>query len=416
MGILKRETDKKVLGVFRVLLGLVEPWRMVAVEIRDEEKLVEIEVEWPEGLKATCPECRRACTVYDYQGMRWWRHLDTMGHTTRLCCRVPRSDCPEHGVKTVAVPWAGAGSRFTMEFEDRSVKLLLIAQSQSAAAEHLALNWHQVHRIQAAAVRRGLQRRSTEQISRVGLDEKSFGRGHHYGTVLTDLDQRRVLEVVEHREQSSAEKALESLPAEQRGKLTAVALDMWPAFINAARSKAPNADLVHDRFHIMKHLNEAVDKVRRQEHAELSADSLDWLSGRKYLFLKSPSAWKVEEKAHFKELRSKDLKVTKAWGVRESFQHFWSFDTRIGARSFFDQWHCAANATDLTPIQKVAAMFLDHINGLLSYAVHKITNAVTEGFNSKIQMIKSSARGFRSFENYRIAILFHCGKLNLYPQ
>jgi len=289
-------------------------------------------------------------------------------------------------------------------------------QSQSAAAQFLELDWHQVHRIQAAAVHRGMQRRNTEQIKRVGLDEKSFGRGHHYETVLTDLDHRRVLEVVEHREQKSAEKALCSLPAEQRAQLEVVALDMWPAFMNAANTQAPNADLVHDRFHVMKHLNEAVDKVRKQEHAELSKESLDWLTGQKYLFLKSPSTWKKDEKACFKELRSKDLKVTKAWSVRESFQHFWSFDTRVGARSFFDRWRRSALATNLAPIKKVAAMFLDHLTGLLSYAVHKVSNAVTEGFNSKIQMIKSAARGFRSFENYRIAILFHCGKLDLYPQ
>lgn len=398
-----------------MLLGLPEPWRMVAVEIAEEEKRVEIEVEWPDTVKVACRECHRACGIYDHQGARWWRHLDTMGHTTRVCCRVPRSDCPDHGVKTVALPWATGRSRFTLEFEGKSVRLLLIAQSQSAAAEYLQLSWPQMHRIEASAVERGLQRRRTEHISRVGLDEKSFGRGHHYGTVLTDLDHRRVLEVVEHREQSSAEKALESLPAEQRAQLTVVALDMWPAFMNAARSKAQNADLVHDRFHVMKHLNEAVDKVRKQEHAELSQESVDWLTGRKYLFLKSPSSWKAEEKAHFKELRSKDLKVTKAWGLRENFQHFWSFNTRVGARSFFDQWRSAAIITGLPPIQKVASMFLNHITGLLSYAVHKVTNAVTEGFNSKIQMIKSAARGFRSFENYRIAILFHCGKLDLYP-
>ena len=196
---------------------------MVAVEIKEAEKLVEIEVEWPETVKVSCPECARGCGIYDHQGKRWWRDLDTMGHTTRLSCRVPRSECPEHGVKTVMVPWAGVGSRFTLEVEARSVELLLIAQSQSAAAEYLELGWHQVHRIQAAAVERGLRLRSTEQVKRVGLDEKSFGRGHHYGTVLTDLDHRRVLEVVEHRKQSSAEKALCSLTAEQRGQLEVVA-------------------------------------------------------------------------------------------------------------------------------------------------------------------------------------------------
>lgn len=413
---MQQETDKKVMGVFRTLLGLPEPWRMVAIQIKEEEKTVQIEVEWPQNIKVACPQCQRACAIYDHQGMRWWRHLDTMGHTTMLCSRVPRSECPEHGVKTVAVPWAGSGSRFTMAFEQMAVEVLLIAQSQQAAAGLVRLNWHQVHHIQAAAVARGLQRRDTGQIKRVGLDEKSFGRRHHYGTVLTDLDGARVLEVVEHREEASARKALGSLPARQREGIEVVALDMWPAYMNAAKTKAPNADLVHDRFHVMKHINEGVDTVRKQEHAELSQQALDWLTGQKYLFLKAPARWKAQEKAHFKELRDKDLKVTKAWGMRESFQHFWDFGTRVGARSFFDQWHRVVARSGLKPMQKVADMCLEHICGLLGYAVHKITNAMTEGFNSKIQMIKSGARGFRSFESYRIAILFHCGKLNFHPQ
>lgn len=388
---------------------------MIAVEVKDAEKLVEIEVAWPENIKVPCPDCNRACSVYDHAGVRWWRHLDTMGHTTRLCCRVPRSECPEHGVKTIQVPWASGSSKFTLEFEATAVELLLVARSQSQASSYLHLSWHQVHRIQEAAVSRGLERRSTNRIRRVGLDEKSFGRGHHYGTVLSDLDGRRVLEVVEHREQASAEQALSSLPEEQRQQLEVVALDMWPPFMAAAATKAPNADIVHDRFHVMKHLNEAVDKVRKEEHADLSADAVDWLKGRKYLFLKSPESWRREEKACFQELQGRDLKVTKAWGVRENFQHFWSFDTRVGARQFFDRWHRAANATKLKPITAKARMLHDHLPGLLSYSIHKITNAVTEGFNSKIQMIKSAARGFRSFANYRLAILFHCGKLDLYP-
>lgn len=388
---------------------------MIAVEIKEGEKVVEIEVEWPADTKVACPECGRRCGVYDHAGARWWRHLDTMGHTTRVCCRVPRSDCPEHGVRTVDVPWATGSSKFTLEFEARSVELLLAARSQSQAAGFLRLGWRQVHEIQERAVARGLERRSTEQIERVGLDEKSFGRGHHYGTILTDLDQRRVLEVVEHREQASAERALESLPAAQREQLTVVAMDMWPAFMNAAATRAPNANIVHDRFHVMKHLNEAVDKVRKREHAELSKESLDWLSGRKYLFLRSPKDWKHEEKICFRELRQKDLKVTKAWGLRESFQHFWTFTTRVGARAFFDRWEAQALAVKLQPVTAVTTMLAKHLPGLLSYAVHRVTNAVTEGFNSKIQMIKSAARGFRSFANYRIAILFHCGKLDLYP-
>ena len=413
---MKRETDRHVLSFFQNLLELKAPWRVVAVELKNEERCVEIEVEWPESYKVPCAECGRACAVYDHAGVRWWRHLDTMNRTTRICSRVPRSDCPEHGVKTLEVPWASARTRFTVEFETQTIDLLLLARSQSQAAQHLELSWHQVHDVQAAAVERGLERRDLDDIERVGLDEKSFGRGHHYGTVLSDLDHHRVLEVVEHREQASAQQALGALPPAQLAKIKVVALDMWPAFMGAAAVSVPQADLVHDRFHVVKHLNEAVDTVRKQEHAELSESSQDWLTGRKYLFLKNPDDWKKEEKQCFKELRKKDLKVTKAWGVRESFQSFWLFSSKTAARAFFRRWLKKAKARDLPAVTKVATMLEKHLAGLLNYITHHVTNAVTEGFNSKIQLIKSCARGFRTFGNYRIAILFHCGKLELHPQ
>ncbi len=239
-------------GFSQKLLELADPWRVVAVELKDEDDSVAIDVEWPSSFKAPCPECGRSCAVYDHAPMRWWRHLDTMNRTPRLGCRVPRSECPTHGVRTMLVPWAEAGSRFTAEFEAQVVDLLLLARSKSQPAQHLELNWHPVHAVQAAAVQRGGWRRDTEKIARGGLDEKSFGRGHHYGTVLTDLDHRRVLKVVEHRTQASA----------QRARIKVVALDMWPALMGAAAVPVPQADLIHDRFHLMKHLNEGVDTVR----------------------------------------------------------------------------------------------------------------------------------------------------------
>ena len=413
---MKRKTDRHVRSFFQNLLELKAPWRVIAVELQEAERCVEIEVAWPDSYKVPCAECGRACGVYDHAGVRWWRHLDTMNRTTRICSSVPRSDCPEHGVKTMAVPWANESSRFTLEFDTQVIDLLLLARSQSQAARHLELSWHQVHEVQAAAVARGLARRNVEDLERVGLDEKSFGRGHHYGTVLSDLDNHRVLEVVEHREQASAERALGALPPAQLAKIKVVALDMWPAFMAAATVTVPQADLVHDRFHIVKHLNDAVDVVRKQEHAELSESSQDWLTGRKYLFLKNPDDWKKEEKQCFKELQKKDLKVTKAWGVRENFQSFWRFSSKTAGRAFFREWLAKAKACDLPPVTKVATMLQKHLPGLLNYLKHHVTNAVTEGFNSKIQMLKSCARGFRSFGNYRIAILFHCGKLQLHPQ
>jgi transposase len=104
-GDMKRQADRNVTGFLQKLLELEDPWRVVAVELKDEDRSVEIEVEWPASYKAPCPECGRACAVYDHAAMRWWPHLDRMNRTTRLGCRVPRSGCPTHGVKTMQVPW-----------------------------------------------------------------------------------------------------------------------------------------------------------------------------------------------------------------------------------------------------------------------------------------------------------------------
>lgn len=353
---MKRETSPQVLGVFRTLLGLEEPWRLVSVELHEEPKRVDMEVEWPASFKVACPGCGRACATYEHTGARWWRHLDTMGHLTRLCCRVPRCECPEHGVLTVQVPWAAGASRFTEQFECSAISLLLVASNQKQARGHMRLSWGQTHRIQCGAVRRGLARRDNEGLRHVGLDEKSFGKGHHYGTVLSNLDASCVLEVVEHRTEQSARAALGSLGAGQLEKIEAVAMDMRGPFMNAAALKAPQAGVVHDRFHVIKHLNEAVDAVRKREHAELSAQACDWLTGRKHLFLKSPENWKKEEQSCFKQLQGRDLQVTKAWGAGESFQRFWAFETREGARSFFDQWHEQAKGLGLEAVSKVADM------------------------------------------------------------
>jgi len=318
-------------------------------------------------------------------------------------------------VKTAAVPWANESSRFTVEFETQVIDLLLLARSQSQAARHLELSWHQVHDVQAAAVERGLARRSVEESSGSDSMKKSFGRGPLRNGPERSGSQSgagsRGTPGASVRPAGFRSAARGAVGEDQGRRAGHVA-----GLHECATVTVPQADLVHDRFHVVKHLNDAVDTVRKQEHAELSESSQDWLTGRKYLFLKNPADWKAEEKQCFKELRKKDLKVTKAWGVRETFQSFWLFSSKTAARAFFRKWLTTARECDLPPVTKVATMLEKHLSGLLNYITHQVTNAVTEGFNSKIQMIKSCARGFRSFGNYRIAILFHCGKLELHPQ
>jgi transposase len=177
----------------------------------------------------------------------------------------------------------------------------------------------------------------------------------------------------------------------------------------------PQAALVHDKFHVAKHLNEAVDQVRRQEHKQLLAQGDETLKGTRQLWLFNPMHLNPEQATTFKQLIYSGLKVARAWAIKELFSKLWEYVYEGSARRFFKQWFGWASRSRLKPMVKVARMIKSHLENILTYLRHPITNAVTEGLNSKIQAIKSNARGFRSFKNYRIRILFFCGKLALHP-
>ena len=402
--------------LYRQLMGLQEPWKVTEVKVDFEGLKVDIWVEWSLEQQGVCPECGVACRIYDHREERQWRHLDTMQFQTIVHCRIPRVNCPEHGTKSMEVGWAEKHSRFTALFERLSIDVLLGCQNQSKARELLKLSWDEVHLIQEKAVQRGLERRVAGERKHLGVDEKSFLKGHQYATILSDLDNPRVLDVARDRKEDSLGELLNKISEPQRDNIEAVALDMWEPFINAVEQYLPQADIVHDKFHIAKYLGEAVDKVRKKENRSLVKAEDDTLKGTKYLWLTNPNNWTEPQQALFNELKDKGLKIGRAWSIKEMFSGLWEYRYEKPARKFFKQWFWWATHARLKPMAEVAKKLKRHLDNILTYLKHRITNAVAEGLNSKIQQIKSAARGFRKFENFRIAILFFCGKLDMYPQ
>lgn len=252
------------------LLGIDESWRVESVDLRLEERRVEIRLGHV-GSGVSCPECGHACGLADHAGERRWRHLDTMQFTTELAAPLPPCLCLQHGVKTIVPPWAGKHSRFTLLFEAFAIEVLQACRMVRAAADLLGLSWDAAQTIMERAVDRGLRRRETTPVGHLGIDEKVFAKGHDYITVLTDIDGSRVLEVAPARTQAAAEAVLQSLTVEQRQEVQAVAADMLPAYTEAVARQTPQADLVHDKFHVSKHLGEAIDQVRRAENKALQA-------------------------------------------------------------------------------------------------------------------------------------------------
>lgn len=401
---------------YALLLGLKSPWKVSKVNLElDQSRVVIDVVHGPANV--ACPDCGKLSSQRDLAPSRSWRHLDTMNFETIIQARVPRCNCPDCGVKTVAVPWAGKHSRFTLMFEAFAIEVLRMAGSLEAGRVFLGLSWDSAHAIMERAVERGLSRRDISEVEHIGIDEKSFLKGHNYLTALNDLEGGRVLDVVAGRTEEACRKLIgDALPGYgNRFGIQAVAVDMWPAFGNAIKAMLPNASIVYDRFHISGYLGGAVDQVRRAEHKQLLREGDDILTGSRYSVLRSAETRTEKHQGVLDAICGRNLKTSRAWAIKESFASFWQARNRAFAELIFDDWYGWAVRSKLKPVAKVAKMLRKHLEGLLSYFEHPITNGVSEGLNSKIQSIKASARGFRNFANYRIRILFTCGKLDLMP-
>lgn len=257
--------------------------------------------------------------LYDHQPERKWRHLDTCQYQTILHAEPPRSECRDHGVRAIKLAWAEPSRRFTALFEALAIEWLKAA-SQKAVAGLLKLSWDEIHGIMERAVKRGLERRKAEVVRKIGVDEKAFRKGHSYLTLGNDLIRARVLYVAEDRKQSSLDGFWETLTAEPIGGIDAVAMDMWDPYLASVREHVPEADpkIVFDKFHVAKHLGDAVDKVRRKENKTLKAAGDDRLAGTRYDWLRNPASMEPKDRKEFAELRNSGLKTARAWTLKET--------------------------------------------------------------------------------------------------
>jgi transposase len=397
---------------YQRLLGLDDPWSVSALVEDIPGRRIDLQLIHAPGTRFACPHCHQECPVHDHAPERRWRHLDAMKFKTYLTTRPPRIHCPEHGVVSVSLPWADFSSRWTIDLEFRVIETLQACSSLQAAAKLLNLSWSTLHSIMAAAVARGLERRSLEGLRFLGLDEKSFLRGQSYISVCNDLEGRRVLEVSLGRKAEEAAEALKVVPEEQRAGIEAVAIDMSAACAKAVTLVFPKAAQVIDRFHVSALLNKMVHAVRRTEHARLTAEGNGVLKGTSRMWLWDPENMPPTMRAEFETVAAMNLNTSKAWQVKENFAMFWEQPDQASALKFFEKWEKQALKLKYPQVTTMARTLRRYLPGLLAYQLNRITNAISEGFNSKIQALKAAARGFRNAANYRIRILFFCGKLD----
>ena len=403
-------------GLYEKILGLKAPWRVSEVTMDKEAETITVRVELPPAATLDCPACgREGCAIKDRQP-RTWRHLDTCQFKTLISAPLPRTECPDCGVKTIAPPWAAKHSRFTLLFERFAIDALL-EMSIQGVCRLLRLSWDEADSIIARAVGRGLERRDLSGLRRIGIDEKAVLKGHHYITVVYNLDTSKVIWMGRDRTEATLDGFFESLPKEVPGRIECITMDMWKPYRASCRKWIDGAEekTVLDRFHLERHLNEAVDKVRKAEHRELKALGIDLLDKTKWDWLYRPENLPPEREARFQEVRQYELKTVRAHTIKETFRHFWTYVYPANARRFFRDWYFWATHSRLSPIIDVAKMFQRHLERIISFFTLGATNSIAEGINNKIQTIKKKAYGFRNVERFINAIYFHCGGLELYP-
>jgi transposase len=404
--------------LYQHLLGLDSPWSVSEVTLNMEEQQIDVCVEHPSGTKFCCPECGRSLACYDHVRDRHWRHLDSCQFKTILHAAVPRVQCPEHGVKQVRVPWAEKQSRFTILFERLAIDVLLATQTVTGAMSILRTNWDQTWNLLQRAVRRGQDRKEDKPLPRIGIDEKAFSKGQSYITLLYDLDNSTVEAITDGNNTESGNACFSQLSLEQIASVEAVAMDMSAAYVKAAKQCIPLAEekIVHDRFHVMQHATKAVDKVRRGEHRRLKKENDHRLSKTRYIWLTSQENLTDKQRVLLEDVFHLRLETGKAWAYKELLRDLWNHDDAASATIYFKDWYRRVIHTKLEPMKKVARMIKERLANVVSYCTHGITNAVAEGINSKIMSIKRRVGGYRNIENFKTAIFFHCGRLDLYPQ
>ena len=396
--------------LFEKALYLEKPWTITTVEFDSVGKRLVIRMDFQRGSEFACPKCGRATKAYDTTE-KTWRHLNFFQHECHLVARVPRIDCPDDGILLVDVPWARKGADFTLLFESLSL-LLCREMPVNKASSILSVDdnklWRMVkHYVDSA-------RKSTDygEIKVLGVDETSVRKGHDYVTLGVDIEKRRTVFVGKGKDAQvigELRAELDEIGTDPDG-VKHLSMDMSPAFISGAGEHFPNASITFDRFHIMKILNEAVDRVRRDEVYEQRV-----LRNTRYLWLRNRISLTAKQRQRLEAIESMpelNLKTVRALHIRENFQEIYAERNKDGFIERLTQWHFWATHSRIRPMAEAARTIKKHWDGVVGWFDSRVSNGLLEGLNSLIQSAKAKARGYRTFETFKTIVFLLTGKLD----
>ena len=400
-----------VASIVRKTLG-VKDHRVVQVQMKDGEIMVELDR--CRRRRLICSGCGKRCRYRDRLPVRRWRHVALWGIPVTLVYRPSRASCPACWICVEWIPWSLGKSPLSRQLI-HTLAVYSRLLSWDAVATLFEVSWSTVASAVRSAVAYGLVHRSTEGIRFIGIDEVSRRRGHHYVTNVYDLETKRLLWSGEGRKEETLRAFFDEWGEERTARLEGVCCDMWKPYITVLQERCPQAVLVFDKFHIIRHLMEAVDAVRKMETRTLREGDSDLLKGTRYIWLKNP--WNLTEKQNQRlgDLMKANLKTFKAYLLKELFRRLWEYKRKIYAYRYLKKWFWWATHSRLQPLRDFAWMLRRHEDGILAYFTIPLTNASVEAMNNKAKQVSHRAFGFRTAKTY-IDNLYHClGQLPL-PQ
>ena len=377
-------------------------------KVEETERYMIVHIDRLGGRMLRCGVCRQRCrNVHSVRKAREWRDLSMRKLPLKLRYRPRRVECPRCGLRVEDFPWAEPWARVTTALSNAVARLARELSWQGTARQY-GLNWKSVATIVKRAVQYGLRHRKRPPVHVIGIDEVSRRKGQVYLTVVYDLERRVLLWVGDERTEEAVKPFFTKEMGPRRCRtLQVVCMDMWAAYANLVREHAPNAQILFDRFHIVKHLNEAVDAVRRDLWRRLTAKERTTFKGTRWLLLKNPWNLTGNQKERLSTLVQWNTPLVRAWYLKEAFQLFWTYKQPWRAKQHLTKWINSAMRSKLQPFKKFAQMLRSHLDGILPWTKIRVSNAAVEGMNNKIKSISHRSFGFRTAENF-IAAIYHC--------
>lgn len=396
--------------IFALALGLQEPWYIEKIDFDKRNGKLDIYLNFKRGHKFLMGD-GKSYTSHDTTE-RKWQHLNFFQHECYLHARVPRVKQGDGKIVSQPVPWARPGSGFTLLFEAFPMLLIENEMPVSKAASIVKVYPQRLWNVFNYWIGRAHARDEIQDLEKMGFDETSTKRGHNYVTTMVCLKERRVLYATEGKGADTIEKSIAYLKGKEvpTERIKQVCIDMSPSFISGCGKHLPQAAITFDKFHVVKEINKAMDELRKLERR-----GNDLLKRHKYTFLKSKLLPAIKEERDL--LLEYYPKLGEGYRLKELFNDFWELKDPEEAEGYLAFWCDLARESNIRPFVKAANTIEAHWSGIVNYIESRINNGVLEGLNSKIQLAKKRARGYRNINNFINMIYFTCGKLKFdYPQ